>query len=325
MAFRGFSVADLLSGKLLSNPTGPFPCFISALIFIGAERQNWNTIRRLITIVAVVLAAAVLAISVSTALYTRLEALHNLGIYLNALLFPAAWLLLERFPRSRPLRALRWAPVAIYALGTVLVQTRLNVVMLLALLAGYVYLNRGRRQTLTAIGCIAAGVGLSVVLLPLLSNSVLGESLSRNAILFQNRVHQDSRTGQLAQFFRDVKPSELLLGRGSNATWVWGHVRWAGGTDLGYLSLLFYGGIPLLVTYYLVHVAGALRCVRSPGSETHAGCAIIVLMWALRMYSSSYPALTVDYVVVLLCVGGCFAWRPGGDRLTPKCRGPIPE
>jgi hypothetical protein len=307
MTYRGYSLGDFFSTKLV-GPTGPVPCLMSALIFIGAERDNWVFLRRLIATLAAVLSATVLLVSFSTAFYYRNYAVAALGLYLNALFFPAAWLLLDHSPISRAPRVLRWVPLVIYAFGTVLVQTRLNVVMILALLTGYFYLQRGqRRGPLVFSGLVAASV--VVALLPtLVPNSVVGQSLSRSAALFQARATEDTRTEQLVDFFKDLTPADLVLGRGAQATWRWGPFQWAGGTDVGYLSLLLFGGLPLLFTYCSAHIAGALQCARDPGAPTHAACAIIVLLWALRMFSSSYPSFTIDYYVVLFCVGGCCAW-----------------
>jgi hypothetical protein len=319
MTYRGYSMGDLLSTKFV-GATGPVPCMMSMLIFVGAQRHNWAFLRRLIGALAIVLAAIVVLVSLSTVLYTRNQAVASLGIYLNALFFPAAWLLLDHHPNSHTPTILRWTPVIIYAAGTVLVQTRLNVIMILALVSGYIYLQNKRGRGLFVISGIAYASVVLALFLMLLSDSVVGQSLSRSADLFRARMNDDSRTGQLVYFFRDLQPAELILGRGAQAVWTWGPLRWTGGTDVGYLSLMLFGGIPLLLTYYLVHLARAFCCARNPGASSHAACAIIVLLWALRMFSSSYPSFTIDYYVVLLCVGGCFAW-PRMRPLTRTVRG----
>lgn len=313
MTYRGYSLGDFFSAKLV-GPWGPVPCLMSALIFIGAERDNWIFLRRLIATLAAVLAATVLLVSFSTAFYYRGYAVASLGLYLNALFFPAAWLLLDHSPISRAPQVLRWVPLVIYAFGTILVQTRLNVVMILALLAGYLYLQRGQRRGPLVFGGLVCASVVVALFLTLASDSVVGQSLSRGGALFHARATEDTRTGQLVDFFKDLTPADLVLGRGAQATWRWGPFQWAGGTDVGYLSLLLFGGIPLLFTYYSAHITGALQCARRPGAPTHAACAIIVLLWALRMFSSSYPSFTIDYYVVLFCVGGCCAWPRARHR-----------
>ena len=103
--------------------------------------------------------------------------------------------------------------------------------------------------------------------------------------------------------------ADLLFGRGARATWNWPGMspRWAGGTDVGYLSLLFFGGIPLLVTWCAVHLGPPLRVLRSGDDGARLAAAAVALLWGVRMLSSSFPSLALDYEVVLLCVGACAA------------------
>ena len=131
------------------------------------------------------------------------------------------------------------------------------------------------------------------------------QTLQASAEAFVNRADEDTRTGQLVEFFRNVRISELVLGRGSLATWNWGGVEFTSAVDLGYLSLLFFGGLPLLLTYVALHITPALGTIRRPESEWQRSCAAIALLWALRMFSSSYPELSIEYYPVLLCIGGC--------------------
>ena len=130
-----------------------------------------------------------------------------------------------------------------------------------------------------------------------------------SALGLAERLGEDSRTGQIAAFLTDVPFTDLLLGRGARATWNWPGMspRWAGGTDVGYLSLLFFGGIPLLVAWCVVHLGPPLGVLRSGETGARLACAAIALLWGVRMFSSSFPSMALDYEVVLLCVGACAA------------------
>jgi len=103
---------------------------------------------------------------------------------------------------------------------------------------------------------------------------------------------------------------ELLLGRGSRATWWWRIEEYAGGTDVGYLTLLFYGGVPLLLTYIATHVTPGLTAFRMNVASWQLAAAAVVLLWGLRMFSSNYPGLTLDYYPVLFFVGACISREP---------------
>jgi hypothetical protein len=201
--------------------------------------------------------------------------------------------------------------VLAYAAGSILVQTRLNLLMLglLVLADAWVSARRTGRPVARVVefaAVAAAAIGLA---------SWLAEG-TRLARLFElsflglaERIGEDSRTGQLAAFFSDVPATDLLLGRGARATWNWPGMspRWAGGTDVGYLSLLFFGGVPLLAAWCAVHLGPPLRVLRSGDDGARLACAAIVLLWGARMLSSSFPSLALDYEVVLLCVGACAA------------------
>ncbi len=52
-------------------------------------------------------------------------------------------------------------------------------------------------------------------------------------------------------------------------------------------------------------IAAGVSEQNRPQSEWQRSCAAIALLWALRMFSSSCPTLTIEYYPVLLCMGGC--------------------
>jgi hypothetical protein len=186
--------------------------------------------------------------------------------------------------------------------------------MILAALWLHIRFEQRRRSRTLPMLLFGIGVALWLTLYAVLfqSDSEYVQALKLSGEALLSRWDEDTRTNQLIQFFLNVQPSELLLGRGALATWNWNGFDWGGGTDIGYLSLLFFGGIPLLVTYVAVHIAPGIRAYRRPQSEWQRCCAAIVLLWALRMLSSSYPGLGLDYYPVLLCVGGCMIGATAG-------------
>src|SRR5207244_2685326 len=78
----------------------------------------------------------------------------------NALFWPASWTALRPYPRSSGVRYMRFAPAAVYGLGSLFTEMRLNFVMLFALLflCAYADRQRGRWQApawLAALGLTA--------------------------------------------------------------------------------------------------------------------------------------------------------------------------
>jgi hypothetical protein len=242
-------------------------------------------------------------------IFTRQEAAVSLQSTLNALYWPASWIALKHYPQPSLAWRLRFIPVFIYSLGSLFTQTRLNFVMLFALFAAYAYLQRRRKapQAATWIMGLALVVWVGFSTAVLLRDTRAFERIESVAEAFSSRLDEDTRTGQLESFFDDVQPHELLVGRGSFAVWNWGGVPWAGGTDVGYLTLLLYGGVPLLLTYAATHLTPSLTVLRNNPADWQLTAAGVVLLWSIRMFSSEYPGEALGYYPVLFCVGACLS------------------
>lgn len=310
LAIRGLAPDDFLSSRVLGS-TGPWVAFTSLLLFTTARADALPAIGRVLDLLAAALTALVAWEALHLRTFLRQETVAAMGSYLNALYFPAAWLLLRPHAPGSATRWLRFVPVIAYAAGSVLVQTRLNLVMLvLLLLADALIAARRAGRPLARVLETAAVATLLVGAAAWLADGTrLARVFALSALGLAERLGEDSRTGQIAAFLADVPVGDLLLGRGARATWNWPGMspRWAGGTDVGYLSLLFFGGVPLLVAWCAVHLGPPLRVLRSGDTGARLACAAIALLWGVRMLSSSFPSMALDYEVVLLCVGACAA------------------
>jgi len=309
-AFRGMDAGDLLSSRIFGT-TGPWLAVLSLLLFASARVDVLPLLGRAFEVLAWTLTGLVAWEAVHLRSYLRPETVAALSSYLNALYFPAAWLVLRPRVAGTGTRYLRWVPVLAYAAGSILVQTRLNLVMLGLLLLADSWISA--RRTGRPIARVVEFAAVAAAAIALASWLAEGTRLARlfemSFLGLAERIGEDSRTGQLAAFFSDVSATDLLLGRGARATWNWPGMspRWAGGTDVGYLSLLFFGGVPLLATWCAVHLGPPLRVLRSGDDGARLACAAVVLLWGARMLSSSFPSLALEYEVVLLCVGACAA------------------
>lgn len=316
MGARGLSLDDV-AGARLAMATGPMAAAVSILAYASAGRERMRHAGRLLDGAAWALSAvAVARFGLATAV--REQAVAALGPWLDALFFPAAWLVLAP-PRGAVSRA-RWVPAAVYAAGSVLVQTRLNLVMVALLVAASLFASARREGRPAARLLVAAGAvgGAALAASILLEGTGVARAFEASLLALGARLGEDSRSHQLASFFADVAPWELVLGRGAGAVWRWPgmSLRWAGGTDVGYLSLLLFGGLPLLLGWLGVHALPAWRALRAGARGERLACALVVLLYAARMCSSSFPSLSLDYAAVLLCLGGCLApaERPAPPR-----------
>jgi hypothetical protein len=309
-AARGMEAADFLSTRIFGT-TGPWLAVASLLLFASARADVLPAFGRALDLLAWTLTGLVAWEAIHLRSFLRQETVAALSGYLNALYFPAAWLVLRPHAAGSPSRHLRWVPTLAYAAGSVLVQTRLNLVMLGLLVLADVWIaaRRAGRPVARVLEVAAVGAAVIGVVAWLAEGTRVARLFELSFLGLAERIGEDSRTGQLAAFFTDVPATDLLLGRGARATWNWPGMspRWAGGTDVGYLSLLFFGGIPLLAAWCAVHLAPPLRVLRADDHGARLACAAVALLWGARMLSSSFPSLSLDYEVVLLCVGACAA------------------
>jgi hypothetical protein len=315
MSYQGYTNADVFSVKIAAM-TGPLPLVISALVFVSADATNWRAIARLLRVGAGVLSLCVLVNIAYLQSASRTEALTQLLFYLNALYWPAVWLFLE--DTSIGIRRIPCLlPLIVYGVGGIVVQTRLCFIMIACALILRAY----RHGTGRAVAMMFVGASCVVMLLTSSGLNSTGK-ISTAWEGLSERSLEDTRTGQLEQFFDDVGLKELVVGRGSFATWTWNGVAWDGGTDVGYLSLALFGGVPLLLSYVMFHFSPIIWRANRRRKGFSSSCDLIVVLWAVRMFSSSYPSLSMEYYYLLLCIGGCFA---RSTKPSPSCSHLAPQ
>jgi len=311
MTAKGYSFSELLSTKLV-DLSGPFPFFMSVLVFIGARRRNWTFLGPTMVIMAVLFSILTLQGIAGLQTFTRQEGVASLGAILNALYWPASWVALKDYPKHSFAGRLRFVPIAMFSFGSLFTQTRLNFVMIFALLGVYAYVQRRRRipQAAAWIFGVILAVWMGLFTAVFLKDTRAFQKVESVADAFSSRFTEDTRTGQVLSFAQSVQLHELMLGRGSLATWNWNGVAWRGGTDIGYLTLLFYGGIPLLVTYVATHLQPCLTVFRKNRTTWQLAGAGVVLLWWFHLLSSGYPAAVLEYYPILFCVGACISREP---------------
>ncbi len=308
MSLRGFAPADFLSTKVVDG-TGPFPMILSLLIFIGAKRSNWVILYKVFFAQAAIFCGFGLFRMTALQTFTRQEGVANLAFSLNALLWPAAWIMFRSYPPGSIASRVKLIPMVVFGLASLFTQTRLNFMMVLAAFALYAFIQRKRRapQAMLWIGMAALAVWIALFTGIFLRSSRGLDRLEDVTSAFAERIDEDTRTEQVTAFFDSVAPGELVLGRGSFATWDWDGYDWRGGTDIGYLSLLFFGGLPLLLTYIAVHVKPCISTLLARTPDWRLAGAGVGVLWAIRMFSSSYPGTSLDYYCVLFCIGAAIS------------------
>jgi hypothetical protein len=311
MTSRGYSFSELLSTKLVDSQ-GPCPFLLSMLVFIGARRRNWSLLGPIMVIVAVLFSALTLVSIAGLGTFTRQEGVASLSLIVNVLYWPASWIALKDYPQHSFARRLRFGPIVIYGFGSLFTQTRLFFVMLFALFVLYAYAQRRRKipQAAAWIFGLILVVWMVLFTTVFLKDTRAFEKVASVADAFSSRLTEDTRTGQVLSFTESVQLHELVLGRGSLAAWNWGGLVWHGGTDIGYLTLLFYGGVPLLITYVATHLRPCLAVFRNNRTTWQFASAGVVLLWWFHLFSSGYPAEQLQYYLILFCTGACISREP---------------
>ena len=75
------------------------------------------------------------------------------------------------------------------------------------------------------------------------------------------------------------------------------------GIDFGYVNLLFLGGIPCLVLFFLLHQLPAIRCIGAKFDSLDAACLASVMTYSVALLSSESPHPGPDYYILMLLVG----------------------
>lgn len=319
MGVRGLSLGGILSLRVFGS-TGPFICGISLLALAGARASNWHFFHHFFLVIGAVSVVVVATAIVSVEVAGR-AGLTSIGSAAGTLFYCGAWLVLRNPGRVTASALLGWVQLGVFVVVAVLTQTRLDFVMIALFLVGWGLAVRREKKSLpvaVALGMgtlVIAGFVVSAGMIFLPQAGVVRQSI--NGVLA--RAGDDTRSGQLVNFFSDVAPVELLTGRGSEATWLWNGIEWAGGTDVGYLSLLLYGGVPLLACYLLLHGYPAWHAAFAARDSEVLACAIVAGLWGTVMLSSAMPTFDAGYYIVLLCVGRCVSTIPvrSGRRSRP--------
>jgi hypothetical protein len=318
IALRGYEPSDIFSKRIV-NPRGPLQCWISIAAFAAVYYGNWKIIGRGIHTVAILLSLYCAYLMLILGTVNRTIAMNNLTTPLNPLYWTGLYTLMV-VEGTWPTNIAKWCPIGIYALGAIITQTRLNLLMVALAFVAYLFLRvRGSRDISKPIVTVVfTAIGI-VVMIVVFSNTSVGDLLEFYSAALQNRFTQDSRSGQLIAFFSDVPLGSLVFGRGAEAAWNWDGELWKGGTDVGYLSVLFFGGVPMLVGMYCFLIRPAFRNIFEARHKTDLIAPIIVVLFAIRMFSSEFPSLDIEYYPILLAAGRCWGYLSAASRQRQTC------
>jgi hypothetical protein len=302
LAFRNLQPRDFLTSAVYS-PLAPGCAIASCLLFASADRDSWRRLVRIVAYGSVGVSLIALIQLAQMRQASRAEAFWRIDTYAKILEITAivgyGW-----FARTR--RAwLGVIPVAVLVAATVAMQTRLMVVELVSLLAFYRLFSQRKLSANALIPlCLAGLMILGTVYFAWYSPVAVRSVLPTSATAFWDRTAEDTRSDQFVNFFAKVPPSTFLLGIGIPRQ---GEFNGLGekGLDLGYVNILFIGGVLALFLYFVIHLLPAVRSMGDRFDSVDAACMASVMTYGVRLLSSTIPGFYPAYFILLLLMGRC--------------------
>jgi hypothetical protein len=309
-AFVAYGVKDFLTWKAL-GATGPLVWISCVLIFAGMGRTLWKVLEPVIRMIAY--ATAVLAlISITTNYHYLTERWLSAPVqYMVLLMWFGGWTLLTSWNCTGLRLYLRRFPYLVFMLCAILTQTRSWFFMSIFLLMAIGYISIAMKADMTKyMEKFILNASVIIVLLSL-AFFIFQEPLINAFNRFASRAFEDSRSELYGVFISQVPVTELILGKGPNATWS----RGIGEAfeeyqyfDNAYLWMAFIGGLPLMGSYFILIVLPGIRALFKGTVGDDTAAAILVLLWGLACTGFSTftnPSLTPFSYLICLMSGRC--------------------
>jgi len=305
-AIQAYGADEILSSNIF-GVTGPFVWFALVLIFAGADRRIWSYVDPVIR--ALAYASSILAVrALLTSDYGYYNGFSKYILYAILLMWLGGWTLLTA-TRLRGWRlVVRVIPFLALILMAVCSQSRSWLIM--SFLLGVIFIWLRSRETGSALSGMRTVVVIGVLGAAAVAAlyTTMPKALDDSVSGMVNRMNDDTRSGQYRAFFAVVPVGDLLLGRGPKGTWYWrgrGEYQFF---DNGYLWMLFIGGVPTLVCYFLVVVWPAIRAMTYRPRGVDAAATFLVLLFGLALTGLStftIPSISLSSFLTLLWAGRC--------------------
>ncbi len=306
-----YAPRQILSSLIL-GATGPFVWLMLIFTFCGALTSVHRTIEKVVPWLALFTAlfAVRMLLTAPVPDYSFGLSIHT--AYALLMMWVVGWSLLAGAHLSGIALIFRVVPYLVMVPVAIVSQSRSWTLLTLLLGAAWTCLRIGHQGWLKSAFLLAVlAVGGVLAINRIASRMADSESAVGK---LAERMGDDTRSGQYVDFFADVKPAEMLLGRGPNGTWYWTDVGDYQFIDNGYLWMLFLGGVPLLLTYFATQVWPAIPLSRHiisylrQGQSSDVASICMVIFWGLTLAGLSTfsgPSLALPSFLVALWAGRC--------------------
>lgn len=301
LGIRGLEWQDLRSTAIYSSLAPGF-VLASGVLFIGADRRSWTLFRRIAVLIVFTVSVLAILQVIQLSSTNRGEAYGRLYVYSGILEIGCLLPLGASDERKPVLRLLAWLPLAALVLCTVAMQARLMVVEVCSLLAVITVLRAKAQGSLRSV--IRAGLVIACAIVACVVFIYSNQSLTIFASVdsFWDRRSVDTRTRQAETFFQRTAVQDFITGIGIPRP---GADSGQGerGIDLGFINILYIGGLPALFLFIALHLWPAMKCFKLKLSPEDAPVVAAVLTYGIRLFSSTVPNVEPNYIILLIFMG----------------------
>lgn len=145
------------------------------------------------------------------------------------------------------------------------------------ILTATVYLSNSSRSVQSKIKRVILTIGAFLFIYYIASNY-----LENELAYIVNRIGQDTRSGQLNTFFREVPIYKLITGQGMNATYLLDGRQYAYVDNIYLFWMLRYGIIPV-ICYWSLFVGSIISKTRTLSNNAGLQYNMLSIMWILAM------------------------------------------
>ena len=134
--------------------------------------------------------------------------------------------------------------------------------------------------------------------------------------LLTSRMHEDTRSGVVKSFYRDMKTTDWLIGKGVNGQYFCPGIDEGNRIttyriviETGYLQIILKGGIISLALMLLISIPAMIKGFFRSNNLLSKGAAIWILWFLFNLYSSVGNAFILSYILFWISIGLCY--EPG--------------
>jgi hypothetical protein len=139
--------------------------------------------------------------------------------------------------------------------------------------------------------------------------------------LLSSRMHEDTRSGVVGYFYKDMKPVDWLIGKGINGMYYCPGIdegnritTFRAVIETGYLQIILKGGLVSMVFILLIGVPAIIKGIFYSKNLLSKAAGIWIFWFLFNLFNSVGDAFILTYLLVWISIGICY--EPGILKMT---------